>query len=86
MTRFRALRQKYYALKCIGKKQVLQQKQEKSMIIEREINSQCYHPCIMHFITTFQEIRMKSEVLGPPWPSKVVYGRQKEPFRHSRVT
>ena len=48
-------RQKYYALKCIGKKQVVQQKQEKSMILEREINSQCYHPCIMHFITTFQD-------------------------------
>ena len=48
------LRQKYYALKCIGKKQVVQQKQEKSMLLEREINSQCYHPCIMHFITTFQ--------------------------------
>ena len=49
-----SLRQKYYALKCIGKKQVVQQKQEKSMLLEREINSQCYHPCIMHFITTFQ--------------------------------
>ncbi|CAE7467466.1 Pkg21D [Symbiodinium necroappetens] len=50
-------RQKYYALKCIGKKQVVQQKQEKSMILEREINSQCYHPCIMHFITTFQDAK-----------------------------
>ena len=48
------LRHKYYALKCIGKKQVVQQKQEKSMLLEREINSECYHPCIMHFITTFQ--------------------------------
>eukprot|EP00438_Fugacium_kawagutii_P031330 Skav215354 [mRNA] locus=scaffold1391:452301:461026:- [translate_table: standard] len=50
-------KQKYYALKCIGKKQVVQQKQEKSMLLEREINSQCYHPCIMHFITTFQDAK-----------------------------
>jgi len=50
-------KQKYYALKCIGKKQVVQQKQEKSMLLEREINSQCYHPCIMHFITTFQDTK-----------------------------
>ncbi|CAJ1362555.1 unnamed protein product [Effrenium voratum] len=48
---------KYYALKCIGKKQVVQQKQEKSMLLEREINSECYHPCIMHFITTFQDAK-----------------------------
>lgn len=27
------------------------------MILEREINSQCYHPCIMHFITTFQDAK-----------------------------
>ena len=55
LTAGRCFRQKYYALKCIGKKQVVQQKQEKSMMLEREINSQCYHPCIMHFITTFQD-------------------------------
>lgn len=60
-------KQKYYALKCIGKKQVVQQKQEKSMLLEREINSQCYHPCIMHFITTFQDgknVYFLTEFLG----------------------
>eukprot|EP00913_Durusdinium_trenchii_P004420 g4099.t1 len=60
-------KQKYYALKCIGKKQVVQQKQEKSMLLEREINAQCYHPCIMHFITTFQDsknVYFLTEFLG----------------------
>lgn len=45
-----------YALKCVAKKQVVKQGQQKSMRIEREINAQCYHPCVMQFIKTFQDV------------------------------
>eukprot|EP00747_Dinoflagellata_sp_TGD_P125419 gnl/TRDRNA2_/TRDRNA2_174159_c1_seq1.p1 gnl/TRDRNA2_/TRDRNA2_174159_c1~~gnl/TRDRNA2_/TRDRNA2_174159_c1_seq1.p1 ORF type:complete len:502 (+),score=119.07 gnl/TRDRNA2_/TRDRNA2_174159_c1_seq1:1361-2866(+) len=48
---------KCYALKCVIKKQVVRQGQERSMQIEREINAQCYHPCIMQFIKTFQDAK-----------------------------
>lgn len=56
-----------YALKCVGKKQVVRQGQQKSMCIEREINAQCYHPCIMQFIKTFQDsknVYFLTEFLG----------------------
>jgi cGMP-dependent protein kinase len=46
-----------YALKCVGKKQVVRLGQQKSIRIERDINAQCYHPCIMQFIKTFQDSR-----------------------------
>lgn len=46
-----------YALKCVAKKQVVEQGQQKSMCIEREINAQCYHPCVMQFIKTFQDVK-----------------------------
>lgn len=47
----------FYALKCVSKKQVLEQNQQMLIATEREINSECYHPCIMHFIKTFQDSR-----------------------------
>lgn len=56
-----------YALKCVGKKQVVKQGQQKSMCIEREINAQCYHPCVMQFIKTFQDsknVYFLTEFLG----------------------
>eukprot|EP00929_Paragymnodinium_shiwhaense_P047486 TRINITY_DN24087_c0_g1_i1.p1 TRINITY_DN24087_c0_g1~~TRINITY_DN24087_c0_g1_i1.p1 ORF type:complete len:983 (+),score=300.11 TRINITY_DN24087_c0_g1_i1:102-3050(+) len=56
-----------YALKCVGKKQVLRQGQQKAMCIEREICAQCYHPCIMQFIKTFQDsknVYFLTEFLG----------------------
>lgn len=46
-----------YALKCVNKQQVVRQGQQKSMVIERSINAQCYHPCIMQSIKTFQDAR-----------------------------
>merc|ERR1719440_2468409 len=46
-----------YALKCVNKKQVVRQGQQKAMCMEREINAQCYHPCIMQFIKTFQDTK-----------------------------
>jgi len=48
---------KVYALKCVSKKQAVQQQQQKSIVVEREINAQCYHPCIMQFIKTFQDAK-----------------------------
>eukprot|EP00421_Protoceratium_reticulatum_P018552 CAMPEP_0168393496 /NCGR_PEP_ID=MMETSP0228-20121227/19048_1 /TAXON_ID=133427 /ORGANISM="Protoceratium reticulatum, Strain CCCM 535 (=CCMP 1889)" /LENGTH=932 /DNA_ID=CAMNT_0008406879 /DNA_START=71 /DNA_END=2869 /DNA_ORIENTATION=- len=58
---------KCYALKCVSKKQVVRQGQQKSISIEREINAQCYHPCIMQFIKTFQDsknVYFLTEFLG----------------------
>jgi len=58
---------KVYALKCVSKKQVVRQGQQKSISIEREINAQCYHPCIMQFIKTFQDsktVYFLTEFLG----------------------
>jgi len=56
-----------YALKCVSKKQVVEQGQQHAMSVEREINAQCYHPYIMQFITTFQDtknIYFLTEFLG----------------------
>mmetsp|Transcript_16481 Transcript_16481/g.38628 ORF Transcript_16481/g.38628 Transcript_16481/m.38628 type:complete len:911 (-) Transcript_16481:136-2868(-) len=56
-----------YALKCVSKSQVVRQGQQKSISIEREINAQCYHPCIMQFIKTFQDsktVYFLTEFLG----------------------
>lgn len=56
-----------YALKCVSKKQVVKQGQQKSIVIERDINAQCYHPCIMQFIKTFQDskfVYFLTEFLG----------------------
>jgi len=58
---------KVYALKCVSKQHVVQQGQQKSVVGEREINAQCYHPCIMQFIKTFQDheyIYFLTEFLG----------------------
>jgi len=58
---------KSYALKCVSKKQVVRQGQQKSICMEREINAQCYHPCIMQFIKTFQDpthVYFLTEFLG----------------------
>mmetsp|Transcript_4720 Transcript_4720/g.17838 ORF Transcript_4720/g.17838 Transcript_4720/m.17838 type:complete len:962 (+) Transcript_4720:82-2967(+) len=56
-----------YALKCVSKKQVVKQGQQKSIVVERDINAQCYHPCIMQFIKTFQDskyVYFLTEFLG----------------------
>jgi len=58
---------KFYALKCVSKKQAVAQGQQKSIVIEREINVQCYHPCLMQFIKTFQDandVYFLTEFLG----------------------
>merc|ERR1719486_1730251 len=58
---------KAYALKCVSKKQAVQQGQQKSIVVERDINAQCYHPCLMQFIKTFQDsknVYFLTEFLG----------------------
>lgn len=58
---------KFYALKCVIKTKVVEMKQQQSIQIEREINAQCYHPCIMQFIRTFQDehyVYFLTEFLG----------------------
>lgn len=58
---------KVYALKCVSKKQAVAQGQQKSIVMEREINAQCYHPCLMQFIKTFQDsknVYFLTEFLG----------------------
>eukprot|EP00930_Biecheleria_cincta_P048492 TRINITY_DN33786_c0_g1_i1.p1 TRINITY_DN33786_c0_g1~~TRINITY_DN33786_c0_g1_i1.p1 ORF type:complete len:927 (+),score=170.77 TRINITY_DN33786_c0_g1_i1:137-2917(+) len=44
-----------YALKTISKAKAVEQQQAKMVQCEREINSQCNHPCIMHFVCAFQD-------------------------------
>lgn len=46
---------KMYALKNVKKIQVVKSHQQKSIVMEREVNKQCYHPCIVQFIKTFQD-------------------------------
>eukprot|EP00406_Dinophysis_acuminata_P053293 CAMPEP_0179302270 /NCGR_PEP_ID=MMETSP0797-20121207/47977_1 /TAXON_ID=47934 /ORGANISM="Dinophysis acuminata, Strain DAEP01" /LENGTH=920 /DNA_ID=CAMNT_0021011793 /DNA_START=79 /DNA_END=2841 /DNA_ORIENTATION=+ len=56
-----------YALKCVSKAQAVRQKQQKSIRVERDVNAQCYHPCIMQFIKTFQDsknVYFLTEFLG----------------------
>jgi len=58
---------KVYALKCVSKKQAVAQGQQKSIVVERDINAQCYHPCLMQFIKTFQDsknVYFLTEFLG----------------------
>mmetsp|Transcript_16005 Transcript_16005/g.35080 ORF Transcript_16005/g.35080 Transcript_16005/m.35080 type:complete len:916 (+) Transcript_16005:65-2812(+) len=58
---------KVYALKCVNKRQVVEQRQQKAILLERDINAQCYHPCIVQFIKTFQDsenIYFLTEFLG----------------------
>lgn len=56
-----------YALKCVSKAQVVQQKQQKAIAMEREVNAQCYHPCVVQFVRTFQDsenVYILTEFLG----------------------
>jgi len=58
---------KVYALKCVNKQMVLQEKQQRALVHERDINAQCYHPCLMQFIKTFQDaenVYFLTEFLG----------------------
>mmetsp|Transcript_63342 Transcript_63342/g.151119 ORF Transcript_63342/g.151119 Transcript_63342/m.151119 type:complete len:988 (-) Transcript_63342:98-3061(-) len=58
---------KVYALKCVNKKYVVKKHQEKSVQLEREIGAQCFHPCIMQSIKTFQDpdsVYFLTEFLG----------------------
>ena len=57
-----------YALKCVRKAQVVKGRQERAIVMEREVNAQCYHPCIVQFIKTFQDkynVYFLTEFLGP---------------------
>eukprot|EP00927_Polykrikos_kofoidii_P025265 TRINITY_DN22732_c0_g1_i1.p1 TRINITY_DN22732_c0_g1~~TRINITY_DN22732_c0_g1_i1.p1 ORF type:complete len:1053 (+),score=179.66 TRINITY_DN22732_c0_g1_i1:334-3159(+) len=59
--------QKSYALKCVKKIQVIKNGQQKAIVMEREVNAQCFHPCIMQFIKTFQDshhVYFLTEFLG----------------------
>lgn len=59
--------QKMYALKGVKKLQVVKNHQQKSIVMEREVNKQCYHPCIVQFIKTFQDrefVYFLTEFLG----------------------
>lgn len=47
---------KQYALKVVSKLHVVKNSQEKSIVMEREVNAQCFHPCIVQFIKTFQDL------------------------------
>merc|ERR1719230_2512118 len=49
-------KQKQYALKAVKKWHVVKNNQEKSIVMEREVNAQCFHPCIVQFIKTFQDV------------------------------
>jgi len=56
-----------YALKCVKKMQVVKGGQEKAVVMEKDVNAQCYHPCIVQFIKTFQDhhnIYFLTEFLG----------------------
>lgn len=58
---------KVYALKCVNKQQVVEQRQEKALVVERDIHAQCYHPCVVQFIKTFQDrenVYFLTEFLG----------------------
>jgi len=58
---------KMYALKNVKKIQVVKSHQQKSIVMEREVNKQCYHPCIVQFIKTFQDrdhVCFLTEILG----------------------
>ncbi len=58
---------KVYALKCIDKVAAVKMKQQKSLVIEKEINGQCFHPCIVQYIKTLQDnqnIYFLTEFLG----------------------
>lgn len=58
---------KIYALKCLSKRDVAMHHQQKATSMEREINAQCYHPCIVQFIKTFQDaqnVYFLTEFLG----------------------
>merc|ERR1719487_2174582 len=58
---------KSYALKGVKKHEVVKGNQQKSIVMEREVNKQCYHPCIMQFIKTFQDkdnVYFLTEFLG----------------------
>mmetsp|Transcript_87157 Transcript_87157/g.281498 ORF Transcript_87157/g.281498 Transcript_87157/m.281498 type:complete len:862 (-) Transcript_87157:131-2716(-) len=45
-----------YALKCVNKQMVVQQGQQKCITMEREVNAQCNHACLVQFIRTFQDV------------------------------
>eukprot|EP00928_Gymnodinium_smaydae_P096053 TRINITY_DN8397_c0_g1_i2.p1 TRINITY_DN8397_c0_g1~~TRINITY_DN8397_c0_g1_i2.p1 ORF type:complete len:874 (-),score=186.07 TRINITY_DN8397_c0_g1_i2:65-2686(-) len=56
-----------YALKAVKKLHVVRNNQEKSIVMEREVNAQCFHPCIVQFIKTFQDhdhVYFLTEFLG----------------------
>jgi len=58
---------KMYALKGVRKIEVVKNNQQKPIIMEREVNKQCYHPCIVQFIKTFQDekhVYFLTEFLG----------------------
>jgi len=60
-------RQKQYALKAVQKAHVVKSNQERSLVMEREVNAQCFHPCIVQFIKTFQDqhnVYFLTEFLG----------------------
>jgi len=63
----KAKEQTLYALKCVKKFHVVKNNQEKAIVMERDVNAQCYHPCIVQFIKTFQDkhsIYFLTEFLG----------------------
>jgi len=54
-------------LKGVKKLEVVKGAQQRSIVMEREVNKQCYHPCIMQFIKTFQDkdhVYFLTEFLG----------------------
>lgn len=67
LVKYREDESKVYALKCVNKMQVVRQHQQKGLMVERDINAQCYHPCIVQFIKTFQDendVYFLTEFLG----------------------
>jgi cGMP-dependent protein kinase len=58
---------KCYALKAVKKHHVVKDNQQASICMERDVNAQCYHPCIMQYIKTFQDahhVYFLTEFLG----------------------
>jgi cGMP-dependent protein kinase len=58
---------KMYALKAVRKLEIVKSGQQKAIVMEREVNKQCFHPCIMQFIKSFQDkdnVYFLTEFLG----------------------
>ena len=52
-----------YALKCVSKKQAVEQKQQKALAHERDILAELDHPFIIKFVRSFNSKGLKAHIL-----------------------